>query len=311
MSSGSKRRGVVALVTSVLLAAVLAPRVWRWFAAPPAPHVIELPPMDRASAAPTHLPGELWVCADTNNMPFSSARADGFENRIAAIVAEGLGRTVRYAWQLPLESAKQAALASGECDLITGVPAIASEEDLTAPYYRSAYVFVTRRDRPPVRSFDDPRLRCMTIGIQLIGDAEAPPARALARRHLAGRVRGFVGNSGISTAPRQRDVIDAVAQGHLDTAAVWGPLAGYYAAQQPVRLAVMPVTPDMDRHDVRFAYDIAMAVRHGETALRDAINRVLIERRAEILGVLRAYHVPVVPPASDARGTPTGATGTP
>ncbi len=40
----------------------------------------------------------LRVCADPGNMPFSERQGDGFENRIAAILADELKVKLRYYW---------------------------------------------------------------------------------------------------------------------------------------------------------------------------------------------------------------------
>lgn len=39
----------------------------------------------------------LRVCADPNNLPFSNARGEGFENKIARLLARDLGTTVAMA----------------------------------------------------------------------------------------------------------------------------------------------------------------------------------------------------------------------
>jgi mxaJ protein len=138
-------------------------------------------------------PRVLRVCADPNNLPFSNQREEGFENRIATIVAAELGETVHYFWQPQRRGFVRTTLRAGLCDLIVGVPSPYEPVAVTTPYYRSSYVFVTRASEPRIRSFDDPRLRGLRIGIQLTGeDYENPPAAlALARRDLADQVRGF------------------------------------------------------------------------------------------------------------------------
>ena len=51
-----------------------------------------------AGAAPAPAPRELRVCADPNNLPFTNQRGEGFENRIAELVARDLHAQVRYTW---------------------------------------------------------------------------------------------------------------------------------------------------------------------------------------------------------------------
>src|SRR5205085_8107437 len=133
--------------------------------------------------------------------------------------------------------------------------------DSTRPYYRSSYVFVSRRDRGlRIASFDDRRLRSMTIGIQLTGDDyENPPAaQALAAYHLGQNVRGFTVYGDYSQPDPQRDIVDAVADGRVDVAVVWGPLAGFFRRRETVPLDLTPVAGAAERGEAAFHFDIAM-----------------------------------------------------
>src|SRR5205085_10213021 len=119
----------------------------------------------------------------------------------------------------------------------------------TRPYYRSTYVFVTRRDGgPTIASFDDPKLKTLKVGVQLIGDdfANTPPAHALARRGIVENVRGFMlyGDYALPTPPA--NILKAVADRKVDVAVVWGPLAGYFAAREKTPLKLTPVSPAAD-----------------------------------------------------------------
>jgi mxaJ protein len=186
-----------------------------------------------------------------------------------------------------------------------GYPSHADPVLTTRPYYRSTYVFVTRRaSRLDIRSFDAPQLRRLRIGVQLVGDdgANSPPAHALSRRGIIDNVRGYTVYGDYLHADPQRAIIDAVARGEIDAAVVWGPLA-FFAARETEALAIEPVTPQRDGRAVPFVYDISMGVRRGDTALRDALNRTIAGRRAEIGRILRAFHVPLVEPARTAAAT--------
>src|SRR5579884_3825551 len=182
-------------------------------------------------ARPAAGPAALRVCSDPNNMPFSNEQRQGFENRIADLVARDLGRRVEYFWAPQRRGFVRNTLRARQCDVIMGVPAGYELARPTRPYYRSSYVFVSRRGRiDSVRSFDDPRLARLRIGIQLVGSdyANPPAAQALAARHLVANVRGYTVYGDYSRPDPQRGVVDAVAKGEVDVAVVWGPLAGYY-----------------------------------------------------------------------------------
>src|SRR3954470_8142317 len=121
----------------------------------------------------------LRVCADPNNLPFTNDRGEGFENAIAELVARDLGRTVQYYWQPQRRGFFRTTIQAHQCDVVMSVPSGFERVRTTRAYYRSAYVFVTRRDRHlDVRSFDDPRLHDLRIGIQLTGDDYANPPAA-------------------------------------------------------------------------------------------------------------------------------------
>jgi mxaJ protein len=265
----------------------------------PVTHIV-VPAATPTPVAPD--PGVLRVCADPNNLPFTNEKQEGMENGIAAIAARDLGRRLEYYWQPERRGFMRTTLKAGRCDVVMGVPSTFELALTTIPYYRSTYVFVTRRDRlPGLKSFDDPRLRQARIGIQITGEdyENPPPAHALASRRLFDNVRGFTVYGDYSKPDPQRTIIDAVAAGGIDAAVVWGPLA-FFAAREAVPLAVRPVTPSSDGRTVPFVFDISMGVRRGDTALRDALNRTIARRRAEIRRVLQAFHVPLA-------GTPAAA----
>jgi mxaJ protein len=236
----------------------------------------------------------LRVCSDPNNLPYSNDRGEGFENRIAELVARDLGRTVSYVWWPQRRGFIRKTLNAGRCDLIIGLPSSVDLALMTRPYYRSSYVFVTRRDRKlGLTSLDDPRLRKLKIGVQIIGAdyANSPPAQALANRGIVGNVRGYMVYPGFSTS-RQDQIIDAVAKKEVDVSIVWGPTAGYYLGRSRIPLAAVPVTPQIDLPFLPFVFDMSMAVRRGESQFRDQLDEILDRRRTEIDAILSKYGVP-------------------
>jgi mxaJ protein len=239
----------------------------------------------------------LRVCIDPNNLPFSNLAGEGFENRLATLVADDLGASVEFVWWAQRRGFFRNTLNAGLCDLVPGMAASVERAWATAPYYRSTYVFVSRRDRGlAIRSLDDTTLRSLRIGVQLIGEdySNTPPAHALARRGLASQVVGYrVAGDYAEPNPPAR-IIDAVVRGDVDIAVVWGPLAGYFAQLSPVALVLHPVEPQIDTPFLPFVFDIAMGVRRGDTTLRNDVQRVLDDRRATIDSLLAEYGVPRV-----------------
>jgi len=254
-----------------------------------------------AASRPAHAAAALRVCADPNNLPFSNDRGEGFENKIAEIVARDLGRPLEYVWQPQRRGFIRTTLNAHRCDVVIGVPAGFDPVRTTKPYYRSTYVFVSRRDRNlHVQSFDDPRLKRLRIGIQITGDDyENPPAaQALASRQIIQNVRGYTVYGDYSRPSPTRALIDAVANGAVDVAVAWGPLAGYFARRERVALDTTPVSPPAEGRFVRFVFDIAMGVRRNDRELAAALDGARARRRAEIKRVLVNYGVPLV----EARG---------
>ena len=126
------------------------------------------------------------------------------------------------------------------------------------------------RREPNVTSFDDPRLADLKVGVQVIGDdgANSPPVAALARRGIVGRLRGFPVYGDYSRPHPTSQIVEAVANGDIDVAIAWGPLAGYFAARQPVALRVAPVSPLVDLPMLPMIFDISMGVRRGDKSLQ-------------------------------------------
>ncbi|MFL5296660.1 MAG: substrate-binding domain-containing protein [Phenylobacterium sp.] len=257
--------------------------------------VLALLPLALAACGPR----PLRVCADPNNLPFSNRAGEGFENRLVQMIASDLHRPVRYVWWAQRRGYVRNTLKDRRCDLWPGVASSVDMLATTRPYYRSTYVFVTRADRGlDIRSFDDPRLRTVTVGVQMIGDdaANTPPAHALARRGIIGNVRGFMLYGDYARPNPPAAIVEAVDRGDIDVAVVWGPLAGYFAARarHPLRLA--PVQPWLDGPQWPMAFDVSMGVRRDDRRLQRALDVELDRLKSKVDALLAAYHVPVVAP---------------
>ena len=239
----------------------------------------------------------LRVAADPNNLPFSNERLEGFENKLAELIAKELNAEVRYEWRAQRRGFFRETLKENKADLVLGVPAGFEMALLTAPYYRSSYAFVYRKDRNlDIRSLDDAALRTLKIGVQLIGDdgVNTPPAHALANRGMVDNLVGYTVYGDYSEPNPPARVVNAVAKGEVDVGIVWGPLAGYFARKSEVPLDVVPVTPAADPH-LPFTFSIAMGVRKNDKALRDEVDAILANKHAEIEAILDEFGVPRVP----------------
>lgn len=249
---------------------------------------------------------ELRICADPNNLPFSNAHEDGFENRIVRMLAQDLNADVTYTWRAQRRGFLRETLRAGLCDVVPGTPANMEMLRTTEPYYRSTYVWVSRAaEGISPRSFDDPVLRGLTIGVQLVGDdaSNTPPAHALARRGHVANIRGYSLYADYAQPNPPARIVEAVAAGEVDIAAVWGPLAGYFATRQPVPLAITPVRPQIDGPRLPMVFDISMGVRHEDEDLARELDAALARNRAAIDAVLAEYGVPRLDRARIATGS--------
>lgn len=261
-------------------------------------------------AAPAAANPPLRVCADPNNLPFSNQAGQGFENRLAQMLGQALGKQVEYVWHAQDKEFLRDTLNADQCDVVMGLPTDDHAYGVltTDPYYRSAYVLVYRAAAPyQVKSLDDPRLRTLQIGVHATGDdwVDLPGGATLAHRGIVKNVHVYPLGVDYSHANPSADLINAVAKGDVDVAIAWGPLAGYFASREPVKLKLVPLT---HTHTILpFEFSISMAVRHGNGALRDKVNAFLATHRAAVRRLLTKYGVPQLKMA--ASGAPRLQTG--
>ena len=251
------------------------------------------------AAAPAPPPRELRVCADPNNLPYSNRKLEGFENRLAEMVARDLHASLRYTWWAQHRGFLRNTLKAGVCDVVMGLPSSVELAATTRPYYRSTYVFVYRKDRGiAVKSFDDPVLRKLRIGVQMVGDDgyNSPPAHALANRGIVDNIAGYSVYGDYSQPNPPARIVEAVARGDVDLAVVWGPLAGYFAPRQPfpnnAPLELVPVSPQIDRPFLPFVFDMSMGVRRGDDKLHAELDSFIERRQPEIDALLDRYGIP-------------------
>jgi mxaJ protein len=147
-----------------------------------------------------------------------------------------------------------------------------------------------------VHSFDDPILRKLRIGVQLVGDdyANTPPAHALSRRGIVDNISGYRVADDYSLDSPPSLIVKAVADHTVDVAVVLGTTCGILCAASSIPLQLVPVSPTMDQPSLPFVFDISMGVRPGNIELKKKLEDALIRHRAEINDVLRNYGVPLV-----------------
>jgi len=257
-------------------------------------------PAPAAAALP-----ELVVCADPSNLPYSNDRGEGFENRIASLLAQDLHATLRYEWNDQRRGFLRRGINGHGCDLLLDVPAGLGGVKTLRPLWSSSYVFVTRRDRGPrLAGFDDPRLAHLRIGLQAIGadGINPPPAMSVALRGLGAQVVGFRTYEAADRSPAE--MIAAVDRGDIDVAMLWGPSAGWFARGHGDRLDIAPVTADPRAPDLVFTYAMAPAVRRDDDAFGERVQAALDRRAGEIRALIESYGVPLVAPPAQLAAAP-------
>jgi quinoprotein dehydrogenase-associated probable ABC transporter substrate-binding protein/PQQ-dependent catabolism-associated CXXCW motif protein len=265
-----------------------------------------------ADAADGVLPGELVdpdrfrVCADPDNLPFSNQAGEGFENKIAELLAGELGREVTYTWYPSTVGFVRNTLGARLCDVVMGVPTTNELMQNTNPYYRSSYALIQRADAEPrVTSLDDPALRSMRIG----GVANTPPVTLIAQRSLLGNLEPYQLMADTRYDHPAAEMVADVLNGDIDIAVVWGPIGGYFAKQAKGDLVVTPLVAG-EGSPVRLDFLMSMGLRRGEPVWKDRLNALLKEQQPAIETILMDYGVPLldrqgkpIPPKEQQQGT--------
>jgi quinoprotein dehydrogenase-associated probable ABC transporter substrate-binding protein len=237
----------------------------------------------------------LRVCADPSGLPFSNEKEEGFENRIAGLLAAKLSLKLQYTWYPNAIGFLRNTLRVHRCDLVLGIVSGADLVLSTNPYYRSSYVIVTRRvDGHEIDTIGDPRLAALRVGIT----AGTPPADLAARAGLMARARPYPLHVDTRAEQPGRHMIEDLAAGQIDAALLWGPIAGYFARGQGEALKIVPLVKEPKT--TRTAFWISMAVRPGETEWKNTVNQALRDHQGAITAILKEYGVPLL----DARDQP-------
>src|SRR3546814_425073 len=237
----------------------------------------------------------LRVCADPGNLPYSNDKGEGFENKIAELIAADLGVPLEYTWFPQTIGFVRNTLAARRCDLIIGVATTNELMQNTNPYYRSGYVIVHRPELQLTEGrLDDPVFKALRVGMQ----PRTPVATLVARYGLLDRARSYPLIVDTRLEKPARDMVQDVAEDEIDAALVWGPLAGYWVKELSPDLVITPMAPDPGHE--RLDYRISMGIRYNEPDWKHRLNGLLEKHKAEIEQILASYGVPLL----DGQGKP-------
>jgi quinoprotein dehydrogenase-associated probable ABC transporter substrate-binding protein len=234
----------------------------------------------------------LTVCADPGNMPLSSQKGEGFENKIAQVIGAALGTGVQYYWRPSIERGlMRTTLAEGNCDLWMDMATDTEGAVVLRPLYRSTFVLAYRNDKGiDIKSLDDPALKKLRVGVFQVSAIR----QALADHHVVSNtvIHYLSHNADIVANNQPSYQVQQVVDGALDVAAAWGPMAGYYKAVLHAPLIIQPVNLMEDREQMEF--DMALAVPRGRPDVQAAIEQAIEQHGSEIHQILTDFGVPLV-----------------
>jgi quinoprotein dehydrogenase-associated probable ABC transporter substrate-binding protein len=236
---------------------------------------------------------QLRVCADPGNMPFSNNKGEGFENKIAEVLAARMGASVTYAWRPTYERGltRQPMNDLNICDIMIGVPADYEALLTTTPIYRSTYVFAYMKDKGyDIKSLKDPVLQKARIGVYETSGLRNALAEHGVKNNIV--VMGTAHDADLVPEHQPWHQVDQVVKGELDIAAVWGPFAGWVKQTQHVPLVLKP-TNLMD-DDVPMEFSVAIGVRKYDAVMKYALEDAMDATKQQIAAILAAYGVPLV-----------------
>jgi quinoprotein dehydrogenase-associated probable ABC transporter substrate-binding protein len=250
-----------------------------------------------AVAVPSAKSGVLLVCADPDNLPFSNQEGDGFENKLAELIAAQFKLAIAYTW-LPQMVGHAAAMPERQaCDLLLGYAQGGEQVDDTNPYYRTSYVLLYREGDERlagIESLSDKRLKTKTIGII----ARTPPAAIMSANGLVANTKLYEGTPDDRSERAVEKIVAAIAAGEIDAGVVWGPVGGYYSMKSEVPLKLVPLVKETAGPQT--VYGITMGVQRDEPEWKYRLNKFIADKQDDINALLAEYNVPLL----DENGNP-------
>lgn len=237
-------------------------------------------------------PDVLRVCADPSNLPFTNEKGEGYENKLAQLVAEKTGRkSVSYTWFPMVMGFVRNTLRANRCDIIMGYAQGDELVQNTNAYLRAAYVLMYKKGGPleGVETIEDPKLADKRIGVV----QSTPPASNMATANLMkkAKVYDLMRDTRFTHSPAELMIKD-IESGEIDAAVVWGPMGGYFAKQMKADVAIVPLTKE--KTGSRMIYRITMGVRPSDQEWKRTLNTVIRENQPAINKIMLDYGVPLI-----------------
>jgi quinoprotein dehydrogenase-associated probable ABC transporter substrate-binding protein len=235
-------------------------------------------------------PNVLRVCADPRDLPFSNKEGQGFENKIASLLAEKLGKSLAYVYYPNSTGFIRNTLNAHRCDVVMDMPQGDEFVQVTNPYYRASYAIVTKKggDLETVQTLEDPRLKGKHIGII----AGTPPATNLAVNGLLANIKSYPLVIDTRVDAPATDMIHDLENGVIDVAILWGPIAGILGKDSKTPMQVTPLVNE--KNSARMIYRMGLGVRHSDQEWKRTLNKLIAENQDEIDKILDSYGVPLL-----------------
>jgi len=241
------------------------------------------------SAAAAEKP--LRVCADPDYMPYSNRAGQGYENKVAELMAKAMGRKLEYHWASERQEGGfgnflALNLDKGLCDVVMNIPYGDPEELYTDSYYSSSYVFIYKKSKHyDITSMDSPQLRHVKVGYEL----DTPPQTGLKLRGLLSNAVQFHVAEKPHVSPKS--MLEAVERGKVDVMITWEPAVGYYMHEFPDLKMVRVPNSRSTGSPEEYLFTMAMAVRKGDHGLKNELNKAISSHKAQIRQILKKYNV--------------------
>ncbi|MEP7041410.1 MAG: quinoprotein dehydrogenase-associated putative ABC transporter substrate-binding protein [Dokdonella sp.] len=234
----------------------------------------------------------LRVCADPGNMPLSNDKGEGFQNKVAEILANAMGAPLRYYWYPYYgRGLVRSTLTADNCDVLMDVPSDFEMALTTKPYYKSTFVLAYHKDgNHKIESLDDPILKKWRIGV-----LQSSPAREALRTHGVlenTEVQYAFFDSSYNPEDHPGRQVEEVIDHKLGAVETWGPIGGYYVKQKGAPLELLPLNRLDDGVPLEFA--MAFGVRRADKDLKRRLDEAFEAHKGEIRAVLASYGVPLV-----------------
>ena len=245
---------------------------------------------------PTRVPrdDEFKVCADQDNLPYSNDKGEGFENKIAEVLAADLGKELSYQFWHDRFGFLRNTLNAKRCDVIIGTNTTYDALDTTKPYYRAGHVWIYREDSGyDISSWDSPDLKKGVIGLV----DKSPVTQALNANGLMANARPYRIQRDLTRSPGEP--VEDVISGKIDVAIMWGQLGGYYAKQSDVDLVVVEI-PEYSKGNKKLQgktyWNISAGVRKREVERREMVEGAIFRNLDKIYAIMDEYGIPHTEP---------------